>query len=136
MGVGMDDKRWGQVMKCASGIGREPIGPAHSSPFFDMCKYDVEFTDGMMRKYALNVIANNMYAQVDNKGNMFHFFLKIMDHKKDGMVINILDGKITLANGNTKPKITTKGRMLLVMWKDGLTSWVKLKDLKASNPGY
>jgi hypothetical protein len=23
MGVGMDDKRWGQVMKCARGIGRE-----------------------------------------------------------------------------------------------------------------
>jgi N-acetylneuraminic acid mutarotase len=76
-----------------------------------------------------------MYAQVDNKGNMFHFLLKIMDHKKDGMVINISDGKTTLANGNVKPKITTKGLMLLVMWKDGLTSWVKLKDLKASNPG-
>ncbi len=51
------------------------------------------------------------------------------------MVIDILDDKITLANGNVKPKITTKGLMLLVMWKDGLTSWVKLKDLKASNPG-
>jgi hypothetical protein len=83
----------------------------------------------------MNVIADNMHAQVENKGNMFHFFLKIMDHKKDGMVINILDGKITLANGNTKPKITTKGLMLLVIWKDGSTSWVKLKDLKASNPG-
>jgi hypothetical protein len=123
-------------MKCARGIGREPIGPAHSNPFFDMRECDIKFTDaGIMEKYAMNVIANNMYAQVDNKGNMFHFLLKIMDHKKDGMVINISDGKTTLANGNVKPKITTKGLMLLVMWKDGLTSWVKLKDLKASNPG-
>jgi hypothetical protein len=40
-----------------------------------MREYDVKFTDGMMGKYAVNVIADNMYAQVDNKGNMFHFLL-------------------------------------------------------------
>jgi hypothetical protein len=33
-----------------------------------------------------------------------------------------------------KPKITTQGWQFLVLWKDKLTSWVKLKDLKASNP--
>jgi hypothetical protein len=54
-----------------------------------------------------------------------------MDHKKDGMMIHISDSTITSANGNMKPKIMTKGWMLLVMWKDWLTSWVKLKDLKA-----
>jgi hypothetical protein len=84
MGVGTDDKRQGQAMKHAIGVGREPIGNAHSNPFFDLREYDVKFTDGMMGKYAINVIADNMYPQVDNKGNMFHFLLKIMDHKKDG----------------------------------------------------
>jgi hypothetical protein len=50
------------LMKCARCIGREPIGPAHSNPFFDLREYDVKFTDGMMRKYAMNVIANNMHV--------------------------------------------------------------------------
>jgi hypothetical protein len=46
---------WGQVMKCARGIGREPIGPAHSNPFFDMRECDIKFTDaGIMEKYAMN----------------------------------------------------------------------------------
>ncbi len=54
--------------------------------------------------------------------------------KKDGMAIDISDGTITSVNGNVKPKIMMKGWMLLVMWKDGLTSWVNLMDLKASNP--
>ncbi len=33
MGIGMDDKRWGQVMKHSRGFGREPIGHAH----FNLC---------------------------------------------------------------------------------------------------
>jgi hypothetical protein len=39
-----------------------------------------------------------------------------------------------LANGNVKPKITTQGWQLLMLWKDKSMSWVKLKDLKAFNP--
>jgi hypothetical protein len=35
---------------------------------------------------------------------------------------------------NVKPKITTQGWQLLVLWKDKSMSWVKLKDLKVSNP--
>jgi hypothetical protein len=31
-------------------------------------------------------------------------------------------------------KKATQGRFLLVQWKDGMVSWKKLSDLKASNP--
>jgi hypothetical protein len=75
-----------------------------------------------------------MYAQVDDEGNMFQLLLEIMDHKKDGTAIDISNGMVTSANGNMKPKITMQGWMLLVMWKDWSRSWVKLKDLKVSNP--
>jgi hypothetical protein len=82
----------------------------------------------------MNVIAKNMYAQVDNEGNMFQLLDKIMDHKKDDTAIDIANGTVTSSSGNVKPKITTQGWQLLVLWKDKLMSWVKLKDLKASNP--
>jgi hypothetical protein len=36
----------------------------------------------------MNVIAKNMYAQVDDEGNMFELFDEIMDHKKDDMAID------------------------------------------------
>ena len=121
-------------MKHARGIGREPIGHAHSNPFFDTREYEVEFTDGTTERYAANVIASNMYAQVDDEGNTFQLLSEIVDHKKDGTAIDISDGMITSRNGNVKPKIMTKGWWLLVMWKDQSTSWVPLKDLKASNP--
>jgi hypothetical protein len=78
----------------------------------------------------MNVIAKNMYAQVDDEGNMFQLLHEIMDHKKDDTAIDIANGTETLANGNVKPKITTQGWQLLVLWKDKLTSWAKLKDLR------
>jgi hypothetical protein len=121
------------VIKYAKGIGDEPVGHAHAIPFFNMREYEVEITNGT--GYAMNVIANNMYAQIDNEGNMFQLSDEIMDHKKDDTAINIANGTVTLANGNVKPKITSQGWQLLMLWKEKSKSWVKLKDLKASNPG-
>jgi hypothetical protein len=46
MGTGMDDERWGWVIRHAKGIGGEPVGRAHANPFFDTREYKVEFTDG------------------------------------------------------------------------------------------
>jgi len=121
-------------VKRARGIDGEPIGCAHTNPYFDTREYEVQFTDGTVEKYTANVIADNMYAQIDDEGNTFQLLHEIMDHKKDGTAIDIADGMITSANGNVKPKVTTAGWWLLVMWKDQSTMWIKLKDLKASNP--
>jgi hypothetical protein len=46
MGAGTDDERWGRVIKCAKGIGGEPVSHAHANPFFDTREYEVEFTNG------------------------------------------------------------------------------------------
>jgi hypothetical protein len=134
MGARTDDERWGRVIKHAKGIGGEPVGCAHAILFLDMIEYKVEFTDGTVERYAVNEIAQNMYAQVDNEGNMFQLLAEIMDHKKDDTANDIANGTVTSVNGNVKPKFTTQGWQLLMLWKDNLTSWVKLKDLKESNP--
>ena len=68
--------------------------------FFDTREYEVEFTNGNIEQYAMNVVANNMYAQVDDKGNMFQLLDEIMDHKKDNMAIDIANGTVTLASGS------------------------------------
>jgi hypothetical protein len=122
------------VIKRAKGIGGEAVGRAHANPFFDTREYEVEFTDGTIEQYTANIIAENMYAQVDNKGNMFQSLDVIMDHKKDDTAIDIANGTVTTSSGNVKPKITTQGWQSLVLWKDKSMSWVKLKDLKASYP--
>jgi hypothetical protein len=124
MGAGMDDERWGRVIKHARGIGGALVGCAHTNPFFDTREYEVEFINGTIKQYDANVIAKNMYAQVDNEGNMFQLFDEIMDHKKDDTAVDITNGTVTLANGNVKPKHAScsercGGSRYFESWKGG-----------------
>ena len=60
--------------------------------------------------------------------------IKINKHKSDGNTISISDGFIKSTNGNNVTKKITDVWKLQVEWKDIATSWVPLKDIKASNP--
>ena len=84
--------------------------------------------------FSADVIAENMFAQVDDEGHRQVLLKEITDHKKDGQALSIDDAFITSKNGVKRRRETTIGWQLLVMWKDESTSWVPLKDLKASYP--
>ena len=103
MNMGTNDKQHGRVIKRSWGLDGELIGHAHNNPLFDTREYEVEFTDGTHEKYQANVIAENMYAQVDDEGNEFLLLDKITDHRSDGSAIQIADGTIRSANGSAKP---------------------------------
>ena len=45
--------------------------------------YDVEFPDGQIKKYAANIIAENMYAQVDADGHIHTLLDSIVNYAKD-----------------------------------------------------
>jgi hypothetical protein len=111
-----------------------PVGTRHSNPILDTREYEVELPDGSINVYAANIIAENMYAQIDHEGREFLLMKEITDHKVDGNAVCKDDGFTTGKNGKRKPCMTTKGWKLLVSWKDGSTTWVPLKDLKELNP--
>ena len=132
MGTGAE--RRGRVIKRAKGTTGQPIGRSHANPLFDTREYVVEFTDGSTENYFANVIAENMYAQVDDEGRQYQLLDDIADHRSDGTALRIGNGFTVSQNGNRVPKQTTRGWSLLVNWKDGSSDWVKLKDLKDSYP--
>ena len=132
--VGTGNERRGRVMKRAKLTAGEPIGRAHHNPLFDTREYVVEFTDGRTENYFANVIAENMFAQVDSEGRQYQLLDEIVDHKSDGTAIKCENGFTISRNGNRVPKPTTRGSSLLVSWKDGTSDWIKLKDLKDSYP--
>jgi hypothetical protein len=113
-----------------------PMETQLEMPILTLCLtlvYDVEFSDGDIKEYAANIIAESIYSQVDDEGRHQLLLDAGVDHEKDDTAISADDGYI-VTNGNRRRKLTTKGWRLCVKWKDGSTSWEALKDLKESNP--
>ena len=111
-----------------------PIGTANDNPIIDTRLYEVEYIDGYKASLAANAIAENLFAQIDEEGNRFVTLDSIMSHRVDGTQLNKDCAFITSHNGGKRRKETTKGWEILLQWKDGTTTWEKLKDVKDSYP--
>ena len=112
-----------------------PIGTSHSNPILDTRIYELEFPDGRVEEYSLNVIVENLVAQTDDDGWDTGVFDEIMDFRVDDKVaVPQEKGYITSYNGQRKPVITTKGVDVKIRWKDQSTSWVPLAIIKESHP--
>jgi uncharacterized lipoprotein YajG len=75
-----------------------PIVVANSNPILDTRVYDVQFPDGKMETYVANVIAENIYSQLDNERNRFLLLEEIMDHGRHGSAVHA-DNKYVTHNG-------------------------------------
>jgi hypothetical protein len=131
--------RGGEILK-GSVVARKrdssgnPVGKANPNPILDTREYVVEFDDGVHQVYSANLIAENMYSQVDSDGRQYMLMSEIVDHSSDGRAVRAADGFYVDKHGQKRPRVTTQGWRLLVEWKDGTTSWADLKDLKESFP--
>jgi hypothetical protein len=90
MNMGTNDERRRRVIQITRGLDDEAIGCAHANPLFDTREYEVKFTDGTQEKYQAQIIAENMFAQVDTKGNQYLLSQEILtDHKSNNSAILI-----------------------------------------------
>ena len=112
--IGSENERQGRVTKRSQGLDSEAVGSAHANPLFDTREWYIEFTDGSVDKYTANVIAENMFAQMDDEVNQYLLMNKITDHRKDNTAIPIYDGTTRGHNENESLNITTCGWELLV----------------------
>ena len=59
---------------------------------------------------------------------------QVIGHRTDGSEVKDKDAFITLSNGIKQRKETTKEHQVLLKWKDGISTWNQLKDVKDSYP--
>ena len=83
---------------------------------------------------AANAIAEAMFASVDEEGHRHLLLDSILDTRRSREAIQKEDAFVVSSNGTRRRKETTKGWDVLVQWKDGSTTWNKLKDVKDSYP--
>lgn len=110
------------------------VGKPSDNPLLNTLMYDVEFPDGNIKKYAANIIAENILVNCDSEGHYSSQMSCIVDHKCDGTAVKMEDKFIKSKNGQMKLRQTTIGWNFHIKWKDGTSDWVPLKILKESNP--
>ena len=130
----------GEDLQMAKVLGRtldkqgRVIGNPNDNPLLNTLMYDVEFPDGNIKKYAANIIAENVLVNCDSEGNYSNLMSCIISHKKDGSAVSSENGYIKSKNGNMRLRQTTVGWSFHIKWKDGTMNWVPLSTLKESNP--
>jgi hypothetical protein len=129
-----DGRIQGRITKRAKLEDGNPTGRRNNNYLLDTRMYEVELADGTSEEYYANVIAENLFAQVDSKGNQYVLMKEISEHRKDDTAIPAADSWVTTPNGRKFRKKTTRGWHLLVEWKEGGSDWIPLKDLKESYP--
>ena len=105
------------------------MGLANPNPILESRQYIVEFEDGTEGELTVNVIAQSMYAQCDPDGNQYLMLDSIVDFRRSTTALCYAD-QTFVKNGRSYQRISTKGWQLCCQWKDGITSWQKIADLK------
>jgi hypothetical protein len=100
----------------------------------DTREYIVEFTDGHSQALSANLIAQNLFSQIDDKGNGHVLLEDIIDHRKADAAVSEEDAFVTMNNGVKRRQQTTQGWQLLCQWRNESTNWVALKEAKHLHP--
>ena len=131
----------GETMEYAKVIGRthddngNVIGTYDDNPILNSMTYDVEFKNGEIREFSANVIAENMFAQVDANGHSHNMLDAIIDYDKDeSLAVPMNEKFIVTKSGTRRRRQSTVGWKLLVLWKNGKEEWMPLSILKETLP--
>ncbi len=129
---------FGDRKEIAKVIGRKRdhdgnyIGHVDRNPLLDTSVYIAEFPNGDQVEIAHNVLAEHLWSQSDEEGNNIRLFKGIIGHRKGKNAVDKKD-QFRIVNGRNVKKRTTAGWDIEVEWEDGTTSWLPMKQVKATN---
>ena len=134
MDRGVHQPEYARVKKRLKDNQGRPIGIASENPILDTIMYEVEYQDGHTAAFSANLIAENLFSQVDEEGNRSVLFHEIVDVRTDGTQVLQQDAFVNTSRGTQGRVTTTKDWEVNIKWKEGSTIWNKLKDIKDSYP--
>ena len=92
--------------------------------------YEVEYQVGHKAALAANIISENLFAQVDEEGKHSVLFDDIVYVRTYGTQVLQQDKFVNISSRKQRRVTKIKGWEVNLKWKDGSTTWNKLKDIK------
>ena len=129
-----EDLQKARVMKRRINTDGNEIGTYDSNPLLNSIIYEVEFPDGTVRDYGANVIAENLYSQLDEDGHRQQVLDCILEHSKDETAVPKAEKYAVTKGGSKRLRKTTIGWKMLVRWTDNNEQWIPLRKLKDHYP--
>jgi hypothetical protein len=83
---------------------------------------EIHACNGRRAEYVVHVIAKNLLAMCDSKGNQDLLLRHISNHKKEDIALS-KDASFVWVRGINYPKRIASGWYFCIEWKDGTTSW-------------
>ena len=81
----------GKVIGRATGPNGETVGKYDDNPILNSIIYDVEFPEGQIKEYAANILAENLWSQVDADGHSKMLLEGILDYHKTAAAVPMED---------------------------------------------
>ena len=104
-----NELRAAKVIRRATDEDGQIIGTYHDNPLLNTLQYEVEFPDREIREYSANLIAENIYAQVDAHGHAHTLLDSIIAYDKDANALSHKDEYFTTNQGTRRRRKTTTG---------------------------
>ena len=96
------------VKKRLKDANRRPIRLGNKNPILSSIMYEFEYCDRYVTAMAANVIAENLFAQIYQEGNIFLLIDYIIDTRTDGTPKLQQDVFVVTNNGTKRRKIQLK----------------------------
>ena len=116
-----EEQQLAKVLRRSVDQDGQVVGQRHKNPLLNTLMYDIEIPNVNVRKYAANIIAVNLLAQVDPEGFHTNVLKVILDHQRDCKAVPISGKYFKTKQGRQTQRKTTVGWALQIKWKNGST---------------
>ena len=97
-----------------------------NNPIIDTRVYEVDYADGYRHTLAANMIADNIFSQVNKQGRLHRLLDLVIYVRANGQEVNKKKHSLYFIMNKTR-KYTNRGWKLCTQWKYGKIYWSTLK---------
>lgn len=105
-------------------------GTYNNNSMLNKLSYDVEFPDGEIYEFGMDIISKIMFSQVDTSRHHMTMLDSILTYKCDEKAVSKKDKFILTKQSHKHLHKTTEGFKFHVLWRDRSSQWVSLAKLK------